>query len=256
MASGDLTASTPSLGFLKCASFDGVDDNVLITTPNFYNEPFSCTAWIKLKQKGGADDYTIIDLGLIWGSEVGHIWMLEDDSSGNPNHQMFLAGQGSAISDTAITEGVWTHVGVVQNATTTKFYLNGVADGSTANDQEEDSGKVQSYIGAENATSNEFNGLIRDVQIYKKELTDAEMLQNYQGRLLSGLIHHYKLNDDYTDSVGSNDGTNSGSTLINTIPKKVLTQVSEINLGATTDDLIVAQGRAGNFLICGVERAA
>lgn len=81
----------------------------------------------------------------------------------------------------SVPYNVWTHIVGVYNSTHVKIYINGVADLTSA----QITGRIRDsvdnlYIGNSDLGSATFDGLIEEVILFNKTLTDSEILNLYQ----------------------------------------------------------------------------
>ena len=109
----------------------------------------------------------------------------------------------------------WINIIIVINGTTNKIYINGILRDSIASTAPLLSGhSTNMTIGNRPGVGEFFSGIITNFQVYQnKELSITE-IENISNNLsATGLTNYYKLESDYTDSVGSNDGINVGSML-------------------------------------------
>ena len=136
----------------------------------------------------------------------------------------FVSDSAQRVSSTtADTANVWVHLACTRHKATGKniIYVNGVAEDSDADSTAAiDNDDVQFSIGCRDNATSDFTGNIKNVALWNRALTATEvqnvMYKTYaevSGRLASGLVSWWALDVDYTDYKGSNDGTNSGSTL-------------------------------------------
>ncbi|WKZ24399.1 MAG: prepilin-type N-terminal cleavage/methylation domain-containing protein [Patescibacteria group bacterium] len=88
-----------------------------------------------------------------------------------------------ANSSTAISAGNWFHLALTQKGNTVKVYINGNLTNTLTNASAPlISGPLNTYIGAHNdggTPAQFFNGLIDDVRIYNRPLTDMEIQALY-----------------------------------------------------------------------------
>ena len=204
------------------AVFDGTGDYVLCgdNTDMDITDDLTMMCWVKPSTAG----------------QNAHI-MGRDDGSSNRNYVLYVNGNNyvfdyfvsdankRSISDTADTANVWVHTAVTRNRATgvSKIYINGVEedtdDHSTGAIDNDD---VQFSIGARDDGTSPFNGLIKNVAVWNRVLTPTEiqnvMYKTYDelsGRLTSGLLRWYSLEDGTgstaVDSKGTQNGTVSGS---------------------------------------------
>ncbi len=153
-------------------SLDGSDDYA--ETPfilNPANTDHTATAWVKLDVSNGTRQTILQQLG------GGATWLFRTASNGK------LGSWGGVAVDSisSIPVGEWTHVGVVVEGNQKYLFVNGNAEASAT---------ISSYpsvatgmrIGrhkSPNTTNEEWDGLIDDVRIYDKALTNAEMIALY-----------------------------------------------------------------------------
>jgi len=80
-------------------------------------------------------------------------------------------------ANTSAATNIWAHLAVTQSTSGWKIYLNGVLDNSGGNQITAAQGS--GYIGGSFQDSEKFTGRISQVLFYNKELTAAEIKQNY-----------------------------------------------------------------------------
>lgn len=135
----------------------------------------------------------------------------------NPNEQMMSTGY-------SVTPKVWTHIMVTQDASgNQKMYFNGRKVAQTqfaASTRRETLGQSDSrikkeepaniYIGGGGVYKAAFNGLIDEVQVWNKVLTDAEVLQAMkgykEGEVPDGLQGYYTFENIEADGTFKNMG--------------------------------------------------
>ena len=103
------------------------------------------------------------------------------------------------------------------------------------------------------ATDRSFNGGIKDVKMWNRVLTSAEITTVYGGGTPKmGLIHHFKLGGDYKDygEVGV-DATNSG-TIVKIIDDNIAVAVAAQRVTAN-DKWLIAEGPGGQVFTAEVE---
>jgi hypothetical protein len=111
--------------------------------------------------------------------------------SGNAYAQYVMSASGSQRvetlvgvfnSNTPITNGNWHHIAVTYNTTDSNriiFYLDGRADGSQTGISFAAGTTENYFIGVERTLTVFFNGLIDEVRIYNRALSDAEIQALY-----------------------------------------------------------------------------
>lgn len=163
-------ASWTSAGKIDGAlDFDGANDYVSaphIVNPN--NNYFSATAWVKLEQSSGT-----VQLILQQDGTNGRHWLYRS-SSGKLGTYL----GGSALeSSSNLPVGTWTQVGVTYDKTTLKLYMNGSTVASSNRTLESAGGSM--LIG-KSKTGQYWDGVIDNVRIHNRRLTDNEMLDMYR----------------------------------------------------------------------------
>ena len=141
------------------------------------------------------------------------------------------SGSLNSYSAVNLPSETWVHVCLTMDrdsATGIKMYFDGVDVGVTEDDASLQQltfsgGSVGAYIGARDSggsLANYFSGNIKNVALWTRVLTETEiqdvMYKTYPELSTANnvdLVSWWALDVDYDDSKGSNDGTNSGSTL-------------------------------------------
>jgi len=114
---------------------------------------------------------------------LGYAWRLRNDSSGNVAFQvMNTKPVASAVGTVAVDDGVWHHVAGTYDGTEYKLYIDGRTNVSVASSGILKGGATAYYgtIGAHYKRSDAnpkmfFNGLIDDVRIYDRVLSEEEI---------------------------------------------------------------------------------
>ncbi len=182
---GTLTGGpTRTIGVLgQAMKFDGTDDHVSLgnTITGLEGTHTSVSSWIKL-------DPAFADRGEIFNAST-------NGSSGNgidfavlaDKHVRFYnynASGGYLDSSTILSTNIWYHlVGVYEQDTSLKIYINGVQD-ATMGTNSANSGLGSTYaIGKSILLGTPFKGSIDEVRLYNRTLTAGEVLQLYnQGK--------------------------------------------------------------------------
>jgi len=104
-------------------------------------------------------------------------------SSAAPRYELAgLSTNENVTSTISLTAGNWYHIVGVYDSTNTKLkiFVNGIKTEVTASGSATDTNDIFS-IGAEGSNGQYFDGLIDDVAIFNRALTDAEIQEIYQG---------------------------------------------------------------------------
>lgn len=281
MAAGDLTASLGTAADSPSAIFDGVDDVVTIPDAdslsyNYQNGITICfwfcpyTLEFSDATASGDGPYVYLVGKVKSSAPARNEWgfrMYSLSSPTRPNRISFYhfseaggTGVGSFFQDT-LKAGEWMHIAGSIGTTYTTIYKNG-----TQRDQDDWTGSITPAntsqpveVGAFTGSSdpNYLKGAIRELKIFNRELTAAEVTDVYNDVAVPGLVHYWRLKDDFQDSVSGLHATNSGSVLSSNIYARVKQNADTLNLAAATDKLIVVPvyRRNGEFHVIGVNRA-
>jgi hypothetical protein len=214
----DTTKGTQFVG-TGSTSFDGVNDyvNCGVTGIPTGNTARTMMIWVYQGTALGADR-GIFGCGETGGSETRETFEFYNYNGGITVH--YAGGNSGAV--TTLGQNVWRHIAATHDGSTVSVYIDGVLD-HTDTGETLDTKADFCRIGANNygASPGEFfQGSLKNAAIWNRALTATEVQNvmyksyvNVSGRLASGLVSWWGLDVDYTDSKGSNDGTNSGSTL-------------------------------------------
>jgi hypothetical protein len=156
-------------------AFDGADDRVTFSTFSLSNVPWSCSMWIKFSSAN--------QMGLFSHYSGGPVYNVFGVNSGKLQYVYYNnAGWNySPLSNTAINNNTWKYVTFSTGANSTStftFYVNGIADGTFT--------PVSNGIGSGNMGVfgsywgfNYFAGNIAHCSVHNSQLTQAQILQNF-----------------------------------------------------------------------------
>lgn len=92
------------------------------------------------------------------------------------------------LSDSLITDGVWTHVACTYDGSRLITYINGVEDGSLNTSGEFTPGPMETYIGQHYTGVDQYKGYMDDLQIYGVVLSAEDIMKVYTlGTLVTDL---------------------------------------------------------------------
>ena len=263
MAAGDVETNITSNNSRGCAIFDGVDDSILI--PAFANKninnamTWSFWAMVDYNDPAGFDVFYMDS-----NEDVANGFMfLSQDFGASPDLIMYYS---TGAASTAAAKGdyflnqynKWIYMTIVVDFTAAKVYW--YRDGSYLSDSNlttpvypgKDYTKV---IGANSDQGSRYiQGKISDFRVYNKALSASEIEQLYNGDdITDGLTNRWKLQDDFTDSVGGYDGTNSGSVL--GIAEDAVAEAISDDRVTANDTFLMASGAGGQIVSAVIEEA-
>lgn len=164
--------------------FDGVDDLVDVGTFDVPGSELTLAAWILPQDLTNCPAADCRILAKATGTaEDAHYFMLSTIDSGGVKLRFRLktAGVTSTLIASAgdLFEGAWVHAAAVYDGSAMRLYLDGVEVGSTAK-----SGSISLddtvpvWIGGSpgGATERPWDGLVDDVRIYDRALSQAEIM--------------------------------------------------------------------------------
>jgi len=228
MAVGDVSVKLNNALPKRSARFDGVNDYIDVGNFQAFNgaTEISVSAWIKVMDLD--NDGTIMNTDVFGGGAqflfyydtVGSITgrthiisLILNDVNGNVR----IEGATNSLNDSQ-----WHMVTMTfksGSSTGLRMYIDAVEDPNSPVDAS-GTGALKTVLtnmalgSASGGGAKFINGSIADVRIYNKALSASEITDLYAGKnIIDGLISNWKLDFDYTDSVGSNTGTNYGSQL-------------------------------------------
>ncbi len=169
----------------QAASFDGIDDGLGIAELNDVpREQISMGGWIKA---GMGERYTrIIEIGETTSGSTAII--IDSDQAGtSEGFRYWIHVNGSRINRYAATaydyhDNQWHHVFMTYDGTEMKLFVDGEQKDSHPVTGTIDSAaelNIGQYNAVDGGTSHTFNGLIDDVKIYDRALSDWGILEEY-----------------------------------------------------------------------------
>jgi len=158
--------------------FDGQNDHVVVDSSpldmNTWNA-ISVGAWIKNDVGAGAGTDDIVSY---WNYPSSRSWVLTH----HKNDRYFWEIMGKGFVTGGTVSGDWTHVMGTYDGGTMRLYVNGVQVGSAGGlSGNLPASTANVIIGSQANGSNYFDGIIDDVQIYHRALSDSEIQALYDG---------------------------------------------------------------------------
>jgi hypothetical protein len=159
----------------KRFTFNGTANNFISTDPAKFNTPYTGkTIMIAAKMDAG---FGANLFRALFGSSTARNFNFYMYQNGSGYQLHFSAGSSGTFSDVlSITTGQWAFFAATQDATTTRYYLNGNLVGTTAMPLSQYVSTTDETIGK---ADNFWLGDIGPVLIYKRCLSGADILKNY-----------------------------------------------------------------------------
>lgn len=218
--SGGVTFDTGEVG--QAMSFDGTDDTVTVNDFPDPNSAYSFDAWVYWKGRASVTHDAIL------------VRTQDSGGSGADSYAMFIfADNGiyslyNVIGETttlntppgSVPINEWFHVAQTFDGSTLKVFINGQLQASTSASRTPTTDLLA--FGTRLGTQHPINGLLDEIEIFSRALSDAEVLDIYaagaQGKCRScvlapdGMTHWWPANGTAKDVQGTNDGTLQGNT--------------------------------------------
>jgi len=128
----------------------------------------------------------------------------------NTNVLSFYQGT-TVVNDTAaLSANTWYHIAVVATSGSTDFYINGSLS-SSGSGTTITATSDNLYIG-QVASGSYWDGYMDEIAIFNRALNSTDIGNIYSNKAYISPVALYRLENDVTDSAGTNDGTNNGVT--------------------------------------------
>ena len=200
------------------ASFDGVGDRIVVPQSSDLNisGSMSISFWFQRGRAGHTAFEGVLNKNA--SGSVNYSVGFRSSSDAAPNKLAFWDGSGgNLVTTTAFTSTTdKVHACFVNDGGTWYWYINGSQD-STGTGVTITSTTTNLVLGAYDASSPNsfFSGNLDEVFIWSRALSSTEVSNIYNSKIYStaSLAAGWRLENDATDSINSNDGTNNGATL-------------------------------------------
>lgn len=155
--------------------FDGTNDHIRI--PSISATSVSVAAWVRSSSWSTQTHPMIVAKG------INVEWILwKSDDSGNDEKFGWRSGNGATLySTTTAQNNVWYHLMATVGAAGMRLYVNGMLEASNGTTSVP-SGSLDICVGAGISGGNPANfmaGSVRGVQVWDRQLTATEVIQNY-----------------------------------------------------------------------------
>ncbi len=224
-----VAADAKRKGFL---SFDGSSQSVVLDRSVADLRDFTFAAWVK--PLGGTPNQAVVWLG---ASSTKRLYFTPDNGSGQAKFAIVNGGTEQALTATALTPNVWSHVAITLNGTTGTLYVNGTSVASGAVTIRPDqllaantaTAPQHNYLArSEGSLMPSFRGALDDVRFYGTALGSSEVmaLQPPVAATAAGTLHVDLRASDA--SAGTATWTNNG-TLGNFTRTGTASKVANVN---------------------------
>jgi uncharacterized repeat protein (TIGR01451 family) len=155
----------------RAVSFDGSNDALTIANgANLETGAMTLLAWVKPSWSAGAKGYNPTILGLGDSTGSGYRWQLAD----NYGTMILHNGATSASVPVNLAANTWHHLALVHDGMTWTGYVDGIPAGVITQSVGSLTG-LPLHIGAATSSAGFFQGLLDEVAIYNRALSDEEL---------------------------------------------------------------------------------
>jgi hypothetical protein len=175
------TMAATTIGGLA-ASFSGATDAYLQKASSigtFVASPFTVSIWCYETASSGGSKLWVANQG---GGFNGYYLQIV---TATPQWQAFDGSTGSVTPTSNVTLNTWQHITAIEYSSTSRAcFLNGASKGTDTTSITPGlvKGNVFETLAAQSDGTGRFTGLIADVRIYNRALTDAEVWALYDPR--------------------------------------------------------------------------
>jgi hypothetical protein len=149
------------------ASFDGVDDSIVLANGNLYlTGDFSIGVWVKLAPGIDGSDAIVGQTGQDINFYDAKVRLFSLSESGSPDR---------IVAATAVAADEWTHIAITRSAGILKLYVNGVLDQTASVAW---TGAFKPMLAGYGNTGH-LEGKLDDLVLYGRALGNEEILQLY-----------------------------------------------------------------------------
>lgn len=179
----------------KALRFDGSNDYVRILDRDmlsFTDKRVTVSVWVKtsFSRPGGNEGYILTKGTGAGGYEYGFSQQPRTNFAGFSFWTLGGGGAGNDRGTTALNDGTWHHVLVVADGSKIRVYVDGnrddPGDGETLGTVSNTDADLT--IGGRMSNDNMFNGIIDEVFIYNRALSEDEVKQLYSGLVPAGQL--------------------------------------------------------------------
>ena len=181
-----------NVGCNNALAFDGVNDNAIYTTTVVGNDNITFEAWVNITSLTGSNQL-LFNNGHTSLNGFG-LYL----PSGTTNLNILLGGIIAVPTGYSLPLNTWTHIALTRkNGTWGLIVNNSVTGFSNATSPNPFNGSSRFSIGSNQGGTEVFNGLIDEVRVWNRPLSNAEILLNINKKLTgteNGLVGYYDFN--------------------------------------------------------------
>ncbi len=163
--------------FGSALSFDGVNDWVSVADAVSLDvSRVTLEAWVRPSAVAGSWRTVVFKEragGLVYGLYAGN-------GSGRPGGMVDIGGEREAVGSSALPLGVWSHLAVTFDGSVVRLFVNGALVGSVGFVGSVPGSSGPLRLGGNSVWGEWFAGLIDEVRVYNRALTQAEIQTDMQ----------------------------------------------------------------------------
>lgn len=266
MAQGDVSAQVQGLGAVKCCVFDGSSKLTGDSSQYLFgaSQDFSVSCLFRTTADHSVGGGAVLCVVGNVGTNKYWAMMISGANKFEANIYDGVTNK-SATSNDVVNDGLWKMGTMVCDR---DGNMNIYVNGSVQTNEEDISGLGDITDGADasiyfgealGAGAYWYDGYMGKVRIWNRVLTAEEALQEYRYWILKtgtpvtgGLISQWNLTQDYLDTFGKNNLTNSGTTFYN---DESWVELLLHNMRKTANDHFLLTASKGQIVFAGVEEA-
>jgi hypothetical protein len=176
----------------KAFSFDGTNDEVTIPTVNA-GGAYTLNFWFNPATRTTPNNYEHI-ISHDWRSagNFGALYVKTDAKKIEywANNSLIVASATNSVPFDA-----WTHVALTYDGSVNRLYLNGVLAGTGGARTETFNNPVKFGYTVNNADSSRYKGLLDEVELFNRPLTEAEIQSTYAGGQIPDAVSRWRAED-------------------------------------------------------------
>jgi len=162
--------------------FNGTGTKVTVPDNNSLDVPeMTLEAWVKPANVSGYRNVILKQLSANPSEGLAYALYANSDGDGGPGTYIRPSGWGSdqrAVAAPRLAVGAWKHLAATYDAQTLRLYVNGALVASTNVTTPLRASGLPLFIGGNPLWGEFFSGLMADVRIYNRALTDAEIKED------------------------------------------------------------------------------